>query len=126
MITLETLLSSIELSCKAGDILGLILENISLNFQSFVVINFESEEFQNNLSDQIDEIVESLEKELPGGCTTDSRIEWDSDIEDYNLIWFKNKDSWDFSQIENDLKTYGGEEWQDDYEDESDDRESYW
>jgi len=123
---LDHILSSVELSCKAGDILGCILENMSLNFQSYVVINIESEEFQNNLSDQIDEIIGSLEDELPGGCTTDSRIEWGSDMEEYNLLWFKNKDAWEFSQIENELKRFGGEDWEEDYEEEQDDRDSYW
>jgi hypothetical protein len=123
---LDRILSSVELSCKAGDILGCILENMSLNFQSYVVINIESQEFQNNLSDQIDEIIGSLEEELPGGCTTDSRIEWGSDMEEYNLLWFKNKDSWEFSQIENELKRFGGADWEEDYEEDQDDRDSYW
>jgi hypothetical protein len=122
---IDAILNSIELLCEASDVLGCILENISLNFQDYAVISIESQEFQNDLSDRIDQIINFIESEFPGGCTIDSRIEWGSDADDYSTLWFRGKESWEVSQIENELKIYGDSEWEDD-EDLEDERETYW
>lgn len=125
--SLESIINLLETNSVSNDLLEPILNSISLNFQNYIFINIEDEEFPVNYSDQIEEIANLLEKFLPGGCTIDSRIEWGSDMEDFNLLWFKNKDGWEFSEIENDLRNYGDSDWDEDggYE-EDDSRESYW
>jgi len=122
---LDQIIESIETESRDSDLIGTILDNITLNFQSYIFISIEDEEFLANYSDQIEEICDLLERFIPGGCTVDSRIEWGSDIEEYNLLWFKNKDSWEFSEIENELKRFGSEDWNEDYDDQED-RDSYW
>jgi hypothetical protein len=123
---LETIINLLETDSKSSDLLEPILNNISINFQNYIFINIEDEEFPVNYSDQIEEITNLLEKFLPGGCTIDSRIEWGSDMDDFNLLWFRNKDTWEFSEIENDLRNYGDSDWDEDGYSEDDSKESYW
>jgi hypothetical protein len=122
--SLDQIIDSLDKNSKSSDILEPILNTISLNFQNYVYIGIEEEEFPVNYSDQIEEICDLLDEFLPGGCTIDSRIEWGSDADDYNLLWFKTKDGWEFSEIENDMKNYGEKDWDD--EDDEDERASYW
>ena len=72
---LESIINLLEADSKSSDLLEPILNNISLNFQNYISINIEDEEFPVNYSDQVEEICSLLEKFLPGGCTLDSRIE---------------------------------------------------
>ena len=112
---LETIINLLETDSRSSDLLEPILNNISINFQNYIFINIEDEEFPVNYSDQIEEIFNLLEKFLPGGCTIDSRIEWGSD-----------KDNWEFSEVENDLRNYGDSDWDEDGYSEDDSKESYW
>jgi hypothetical protein len=123
---LESTINLLEADSKSSDLLEPILNNISLNFQNYISINIEDEEFPVNYSDQVEEICSLLEKFLPGGCTVDSRIEWGSDMDDFNLLWFRNKDSWEFSEVENDLRNYGESDWYEDGYSEYDTKDSYW
>jgi hypothetical protein len=47
-------------------------------------------------------------------------------MDDFNLLWFRNKDTWEFSEIENDLRNYGDSDWDEDGYSEDDSKESYW
>jgi hypothetical protein len=124
---LEKIIAEMESSVSYPDVMEVFLSNISLNFQDYVCILIEDHSFDNDYSDQLDELLSVVEKCLPGGCTIDSRVEWTPDLDDYNYLWFKEKDGWCMTEIENENKNFGSADWSDDdYTDNEGEVDSYW
>jgi len=124
---LERIISDIESFVKYPDVMEIFVSNISLNFQNYVCILIEDFEFDNDYSDQLDDLLCAVEKFLPGGSTVDSRVEWTPDIDDHNYIWFKTEDDWVYTEAENENKNFGSADWaDDDYTDGEGDVDSYW
>jgi hypothetical protein len=122
---LEKIISEIESSVHYPEVMEVFLNHISLNFQNYVCVLIEDHSFDNDYSDQLDELLSSVETYFPGGCTIDSRVEWTPDIDDYNYLWFKEKDGWVMTEVENENKNFGSADWSDDdYTEDSED--SYW
>lgn len=124
---LERIISDIESFVKYSDVMEIFMSNISLNFQNYVCILIEDFEFDNDYSDQLDDLLCAVEKFLPGGSTVDSRVEWTPDIDDHNYIWFKTEEDWVYTEAENENKNFGSADWaDDDYTDGEGDVDSYW
>ena len=124
---LERIISDIESFVKYPDVMEIFVSNISLNFQNYVCILIEDFEFDNDYSDQLDDLLCAVEKFLPGGSTVDSRVEWTPDIDDHHYIWFKTEDDWVYTEAENENKNFGSADWaDDDYTDGEGDVDSYW
>jgi hypothetical protein len=124
---LEKIISGIESSVKYPDVMEAFISNISLNFQNYVCILIEDLEFDNDYSDQLDDLLCAVENFIPGGSTVDSRVEWTPEMDDHNYIWFKTEEAWTFTESENENKNFGSADWSDDdYADSEGDVDSYW
>ena len=62
---LEKIIAEMESSVSYPDVMEVFLSNISLNFQDYVCILIEDHSFENDYSDQLDDLLSVVEKCLP-------------------------------------------------------------
>lgn len=114
---LEKIIQEIESCCKNTDLLEKIIDFLEINFQGFVTLNVEEVGMDNDFSDQIEDIIELLDEHFPGGCSSDSKIEWYSDYHPTIDTWYNDGAKWNFSQSENSQSSFRMPDWDSDFDD---------
>ena len=115
---IEDIKSSLELNEEFLKFSTMFSESLDLNFNGFVEIYIEDQEFDNDILSEVEDLVENIDSFIPGGWVSDSKIEWVSEIPGQTYIWFKDGDVWSSIVKEHDRGFIGEEEeWDDDSND---------
>ncbi len=114
---LEKIIQNIESECKNTDLLEKVIDFLEINFQGFVTLNVEEVAMDNDFSDQIEDIIQVLDSQLPGGCSDDSKLEWYSDYHPSIDTWYKDASKWIFSQSDNEQSSFRMPDWDSDFDD---------
>jgi len=123
---LEKIVQGIESECSNTDLLTNVIDYLDINFQGFITLTIDEIAIDNDLSDQIIELLEVLEKQFPGGCAQDSKIEWYSDYHPTIEMWYKGGNKWEFTQSENEGSSFRMPDWDSDFDGIDEDEQEYW
>ena len=113
---------SLENSTASPEILEKMIDESEINFQGFINISLDSVSFENDHFEDIEDLIDSLEEFIPGGCSNDSKIEWIPSFEIFTHVWYKQNGEWHFSKMDNDSPEIS-DEWMDD---DQGDHSDYW
>lgn len=123
---IEEMVQGIESECKNTDLLVNVIDYLDVNFQGFVTLNIDEISIENDLSDQIIGLIEVIEKQFPGGCAQDSKIEWYSDYHPTIDMWYKDGNKWEFTQTENEESSFRMPDWDSDFDGIDGEDQEYW
>lgn len=108
-----------------------IQNSLNLNFSDHLEFYIENAKFDSDLSEEFFKAIKILERLIPGGCSSDSKMEWESENPNQITLWYKDGNYWK-TQINKVYESYRdyeseGEEsdWTNSELDDSDDFYSY-
>lgn len=91
---LEKVKADLESEDRYSHFTQIFLDNLEINFSGHAEIYVEEYPFELDLSSDIESMVKDMDKVIPGGWSSDSKIEFISIMPPITYVWYKDNKGW--------------------------------